>query len=260
MPMRTCTTGRSGATFRKLAKLVTVVREPVYRPALRHGVAAAVEHDQVPFTHDFRSVVDVGAGRGQFALVARRRFPRAAILCFEPVGEAREKLAAVTRGLAGVEIRDVALGASTRTAEFHVSRNLDSSSLLPMTPAHLAAFPNTETTEGTTVSVARLDEVLEPGELEAPTLLKIDAQGYELEVLRGAESLLPAVQTVLVECSFVELYAGQALADDVTCLLRPHGFRLRGIFSVAVDRAGECLQGDFLFEHDRRRDAHATAP
>jgi len=246
--------------LRKLRKLAIVLGEPAYRSALRHGVAAAVEHGRIPFPHQFRSVVDVGAGRGQFALVASCRFPEATLYCFEPLGEAREKLAAVTSSLRDVRILDLALGSAGGTAELHVSHNLDSSSLFPMTPLHLTAFPGTETKEGTTVSLARLEEVLSRDELFPPSLLKIDAQGYELDVLRGAEQLLPSFAAALVECSFVELYAGQALADEVTCFLCEHGFRLRGVFSVAQDDDGRCLQADMLFEHERpdRADAEAA--
>src|SRR5688500_6973730 len=112
----------SGETLRKLGKLATLLREPAYRPALRHGVAAAAEHDRVPFDTEFRSIVDIGAGRGQFALVATRRFPEAAVYCFEPLEPAREKLNAVTRRMDNVRVFDLALGAVEETATLHVSR------------------------------------------------------------------------------------------------------------------------------------------
>src|SRR5215212_9944591 len=69
----------------KLIKLAKVLRRPGYWPGLRHGVAAAIEHDRIPFDNEFRTVIDVGAGRGQFALVARRRFPAATLHCFAPL-------------------------------------------------------------------------------------------------------------------------------------------------------------------------------
>jgi hypothetical protein len=53
-----------------------------------------------------------------------------------------------------------------------------------------------------------------------------------------------------VEASFVELYGGQALVDEVWALLRSTGFSCRGIWSVTYGRRGECLQGDFLFSRD----------
>ncbi len=97
------------------------------------------------------------------------------------------------------------------------------------------------------VRQARLDEVMEADRLAAPTLLKIDVQGYELELLRGAERSLAAIDEILVECSFVELYAGQPLADDVVCHLRERGFGLNGVHSVARGADGRPLQADLLF-------------
>lgn len=220
----------------------------MYRSALLHGVAAAVEHERIPLRQGFRAVVDVGAGRGQFALVARRRFPNATLHCFEPLPAARQKLAAVAGGFAGTRIYDLALGAGRASGELHVSADLDSSSLLQMTATQATAFPGTEETERVTVSLARLDTILGSSELRSPSLLKIDVQGYELEVLQGAEGVLESFAAILVECSFAELYAGQALADDIVGYLGQRGFRLTGVFSPTYDRVGRCLQADFLFE------------
>ena len=84
-------------------------------------------------------------------------------------------------------------------------------------------------------------------DIEGPTLLKIDVQGTELEVLRGGVGLLRRVDCILVECSFVPFYEGQTLADDVVVFLREHGFRLRGVFSLSMSGDGRCLQADLLF-------------
>ena len=78
-------------------------------------------------------------------------------------------------------------------------------------------------------------------------LLKIDVQGGELGVLQGAEEILQSIDAVLVEVSFVELYAGQALADEVWRHLQSHGFSCRGVWSMTYGVRGECLQGDLLF-------------
>lgn len=249
-----------GELLRKLRKLAVVGREPAYRFGLRHGVAAAVEHEGIPLTKDFKSVVDVGAGRGQFALVAHRRFPRATLHCFEPLTEARKKLTAVTGRLPAAHIYDLALGSGRASVEFHVSGNLDSSSILSMTASHITAFPGSDETGRVTVPVARLDGVLRPEQLPSPSLLKIDVQGYELEVLRGAEELLERFDVILVECSFVELYAGQAQAEDVIGHLRERGFRLAGVFSPAYDAGGRCLQADALFERRAPQGTYRVPP
>lgn len=104
-----------------------------------------------------------------FALVAHRRFPKAALHCFEPVPQARQKLTAVTRDIPAIRVYDLALGSRGGSVEVRVSENLDSSSLLPMTTSHLLAFPGSAETERVTVPVARLDAILTPDLMPPPT-------------------------------------------------------------------------------------------
>jgi hypothetical protein len=56
---------------------------------------------------------------------------------------------------------------------------------------------------------------------------------------------------VYVESSFVELYVGQPLADEVIAFLLPHGLRLAGIFNIARS-GGEVIQADLLFRRGQR--------
>ena len=62
------------------------------------------------------------------------------------------------------------------------------------------------------VKVKPLDHILTPDELKKTTLLKIDVQGFEIEVLKGCNALINKISYIYVECSFLELYQGQALA------------------------------------------------
>lgn len=228
-------------------KLVGVLREPGYRRALLHGVAAAVEHEAIPIRRDFRTIIDVGANRGQFALFAARRFPQAALLCFEPLDVPRAKLKVAVGRRQRLTVFDVALGARSEQAEFHVSVADDSSSLLPIGQLQRDAFPGTEERTTVGVQVRRLDEVVTSADCTAPALLKIDVQGGELAVLQGADSILGSIDAVLVEASFSELYAGQALVDEVWSFLASKGFTCRGVWSMTYGSEGACLQGDFLF-------------
>lgn len=96
------------------------------------------------------------------------------------------------------------------------------------------------------VTIRPLDALLE-GVIQRPAMLKIDAQGGELEVLAGAAAVLEQIDTAFVECSFVEFYRGQPLADEVIAAFVEHGLRLGGVYSVVRDGRGRCLQADLLF-------------
>ena len=76
----------------------------------------------------------------------------------------------------------------------------------------------------------------------------LDTQGYEAHVLAGAGELLPSFPAIQLELSFVPLYEGQLLADDLICLLAEHGFRMHALESGFADpRTGRMLQADGLF-------------
>jgi FkbM family methyltransferase len=217
---------------------------------MRWRVFPSLEHASVPFGHDFRSVFDVGASRGQFALFALARFPRATVVAFEPLPQAHATAVKALAGLRAV-VHNAALGATTHEATFHVSRADDSSSLLPIGARQTAEFPGTEAAAEISVPVAMLSAYLDQ-QVPRPVLLKLDVQGGELDVLIGAGSALGLVDEILVEASFVELYEGQARADEVIAYLLKQDFRLVDVIGLARGSDGEALQADLLF---RRSDA-----
>jgi FkbM family methyltransferase len=232
----------------KIEKLAAILKSPDYRPRLlRHRVAAGVEHAQVLSRLDCGSIVDIGANRGQFAMVARHCFPKAQIISFEPLSAAAAKFRAVFSNDDRVTLHEVAIGPAPGNATIHISRRDDSSSLLPITSAQVALFPGTEESTTAMVRVGPLREFILAADIQIPALLKVDVQGYELEALRGCEDLLDQFTCVYAECSFVELYASQALADEVIAWLRERGLRLRGVHNMDYDRDGRAIQADFLF-------------
>jgi len=72
---------------------------------------------------------------------------------------------------------------------------------------------------------------------------------HELAALKGCEDLPDCFDYVYAECSFMELYEGQAMADEVIAYLRTHGFQLQGIYNMSCDRQGRAIQSDFLFSN-----------
>lgn len=236
----------------KVYKLINILRKGTYiNILLQHKVAAGIEHSSflegVLFQR-FKVVVDIGANRGQFALVARKYFPSARIYSFEPLKEPATIFRRVFSSDPWVVLHEVAIGPDNKDTLIHVSRADDSSSLLPIASLQSKLFPGTEEKEERTVTVRRLDTVLKREDIEPPALLKIDVQGFEKEVLEGCKSLLLCFSHVYVECSFVELYTGQALAHEVISFLEGFGFVLTGIYNLSYDKKGIAIQGDFLFK------------
>ncbi|WP_051471563.1 FkbM family methyltransferase [Patulibacter minatonensis] len=232
--------------WRQAIKLTRLVRVPEYRRALRFGVAATVEHDRAPLPDDLATVVDVGANRGQFAVMASHRWPDAQLVCFEPLPEPRGLLQQALGGHARLRVVDAAVSDEEGTAEFHISRSDDCSSLLPVTDTHIETFPDSVAVESVPVRIVRIDAVLD-APIARPALLKIDVQGAELGALRGAVGVLDQFDAILVEVSFAELYGGQALASDIIRFLDDHGFVLTSMGAPSNDAEGRTLQTDLVF-------------
>lgn len=194
------------------------------------------------------TVLDVGANKGQFSRAAATAFPGARIIAFEPLeavaGEWRRHLADV----ATAEIHVCALGGEGGTVMFHPHEYSLSSSVLP-----LAAGAGAEGGGGAgelaavELPVRRLDDVVGPLDPSGPLLLKLDVQGYELEVLRGAETTLREVDALVVELAFERHYEGQPLFTDVLDHLGAQGFVLDVPIDVRRDGSGTVVEMDGLF-------------
>lgn len=232
-------------------KLLSGFRNPVYRRGLKLGVGASIEHAQALARFRFDVVVDVGANRGQFALFARATWPDCRIVSFEPLAAPAATYERVFAGDAKARLLRAALARERATLTMHVTGAADSSSLLKVGAVQRSAFGTVEVAEEQ-VPAGPLSDFLAPHELGAKNLLKIDVQGYELEVLKGAESLLSRLAAIYCECSYVELYEGQALFGDITAYLRDRGFEAAGVFNQA-EVGGRPLQADVLFERSELR-------
>jgi FkbM family methyltransferase len=238
-------------TIRRGRKALRLLRNSDFRRGLFQGVGASLEHERVLARLDVRTVVDVGANLGQFSLLALSLYPQAKIFAFEPQAK---PAAAFTRLFAGVErvtLFSSAIGTRSGDISMHVSRQHDSSSLLPISNAMGRIFPGTEEVGCAKVSIAPLAHFLRLDDIVAPALLKIDVQGTELDVLQGSEVLLGLFQYIYVELSFVELYTGQALCHQVIGYLNEKNLRLVGVHNLCEDASGQAIQADFLFRRDR---------
>jgi FkbM family methyltransferase len=193
------------------------------------------------------TVVDIGSNRGQFALCARRLFPKAKIYAFEPLSKPARTFREVFRNDPLTQLFEKAIGADPGTASMHVSRWDVSSSLLPFAQAQHDNFPLTEQAELEQVSIARLADCLDATQIAGDALLKIDVQGYESSVLEGCGALLGKFRYVYVECSFITLYVGQPLASEVVERMLLAGFRLECVANLSHGKSRRPIQADFLF-------------
>jgi FkbM family methyltransferase len=195
-------------------------------------------------------VLDIGANRGAFVDRVRGQGYEGRVISFEPLPEPFATLSRRVAGNPRWDAVQVAIGAAPGTATMGRSADADvMSSLLSTTDVMLETLPSAASTEELEVRVSTVDEQVHDRlrETDRP-FLKIDTQGTELSVLRGAEATLPHAVGVLVELSFVELYEGQALFAEIVDWLAARNFLLLAMAPAFSDRrTGQLLQVDGLF-------------
>ena len=188
-------------------------------------------------------VVDVGANEGQYALALLSIRNDLRIVSFEPLSTARGALLERSRRYENWTVAErMALGSAKGSAWLFVSANSLSSSLLPMRPEHVRAAPESAYVRQESTPLERLDDIA--GRYWSPSdrlMLKIDAQGYEADVLAGARGILNQVTGIQTEISFVTLYDTQMLAYDVIRQIEELGFTLFAINSDFRDPHSHAL-------------------
>lgn len=196
------------------------------------------------------AVLDVGANLGQFALKARALGYRGTIISFEALSDVHKELSRRAAGDPNWIIAPcAALGSGEGNAEMNVAGNSQSSSLLAMRAAHVAAAPESAYVGTSQVKLMRLDEVcsgLLPS--RGGVYLKIDTQGYEKEVLIGAAGIMSRVSAIQMELSLIQLYEGSPTLIEMISFLEQLGFEMFNVAPVFKDPAsGRLLQADGFF-------------
>lgn len=193
---------------------------------------------------DARHIVDVGACQGDWTRLCRRVFPQARVLMVEPQERHRARLQQLVEAGAGnLAFESALLGPPGMVAaDFHVLDDPSGgtgSSVLP----ELSEVPRSVVR----MPVRTLDEVLAQHAMQPLSLLKLDVQGFELEVLKGADQTLANVPWVLLEVSLTPYNEGSPLIDEVLTWMRARGYGLSEVVDLSRDRAGRLVQADVLF-------------
>jgi FkbM family methyltransferase len=211
-------------------------------------------------TYGINAVLDVGASDGGYARELRGIGYHGRLISFEPRAAAFTELVSNAKFDRAWETHNYALGNTQEQAEMNIAGNGDSSSFLDMLPAHTRHSPGSSSTGKETVKIKTLDQVFNSLGLHAyNVLLKIDVQGYEKQVLDGAETSLASINTIQLEMSLTPLYRGQLLLPEMTALLYRQGYCLVSIDPGFRDRkTGRVLQVDGTFH--RYAEHGTTAP
>jgi FkbM family methyltransferase len=234
-----------------LSKLALLLAAPEWLRLRRHGVSQEFYlHMKAAWwkAFGFDTIVDVGANTGQFVHLAKALFPAAQVFAFEPQADVYRVLERGVGTLGRVHCFNAACGAREGSDVFFRNAFSPASSLLPLAATHRAAFPYATAVHEERVHVTRLDDALAPYGPLGCTLIKLDVQGSEDQVIEGGRNTLRAASVVIAEVSFVSLFEGQPLFEEILASLAESGFRCAGYLDQLVHpQTGQPLQADAIF-------------
>lgn len=201
--------------------------------------------------HGAGTIVDVGANVGQYAQSLRAAGLKLPIISIEPGVEAHAGLIeAATNDPDWTVAPRMAISDTRGTASLNVNTRSDMNSLKPIAEVTRDAFPKAKPVTTEEVQTERLDEIVddlvEPR--GSPIFLKIDTQGCEAEVIRGAERVLSRIVAIQLEMSLVPLYEGEPNYLELINELGRLGYDLHLVLPGYFSRVlGRQLQFDGLF-------------
>jgi FkbM family methyltransferase len=180
-----------------------------YAPDMGHGLKHLRSRGFAPSI-----MIDVGAFHGDWSRLAHSIWPHASVVMIEPNAQNNDALYQ-TMVETGAALVSCLLGAETgKEVEFHVMASGSS-----IFEEHSPVARSSETRTLTTLDAALVDI-----EVTGPALLKIDAQGYELEILKGAISTIEKCAAILLEVAIIEVNKGAPLLHEVLPFMRGLGF------------------------------------
>lgn len=170
-----------------------------------------------------RTILDIGAASGDYAIHFLRAFPQATVYCFEPQPGSFRDLERCTRSFSSrVRLFNFGLYRTTEKADFYVSSYRDASSLVHLTEVNQQKI---------TVQLRRLDEVLQELGLKEVDFAKIDVEGAELGVLQGGpESFTKVIRSTYIEIQPACFGYYKRNHIEIFDILQTSGFGYAGVY------------------------------
>jgi FkbM family methyltransferase len=200
-----------------------------------------------------RTIIDVGAHVGGFAEPAMRVLGADEVVCIEPFLPLHARLHERLMGLKH-RILDCALADTPGDGTLYAHADPSMNSLLDSERDILAGHFDTydhRAIEPLPIRVSTLDDELATLCLDEPFFIKLDTQGTELRILRGARQTLQRAAAILVEHMFTTPYLGQASFSDLIGFLAERRFGCAAVTSITRRKTHVVSAVDFLFVAER---------
>ena len=199
------------------------------------------------------TLLDIGANSGQYATQMREHGYKGNIVSFEPLKDTFEELKATSIKDNNWLVNNYALGDENVTSLINVSGNSVSSSILNMLPSHLNSAPESKYVDKEKIQIKKLDSIFDSFcGVGNKVMMKIDVQGFEKNVLDGADESLNNIEIIQLEMSIVPLYENETTFIDMINYLDDKSFKLFSLENGYFDpHTGKLLQVDGIFEKSK---------
>jgi FkbM family methyltransferase len=161
----------------------------------------------VALINDARSILDVGANCGIFSALCARKFPTATIHAFEPA-KALQSILALNCSAANISVHELAVSERNESATLYVHPDSQQANSLKLSAVE--PFLGSSKIETETIHCVSLDSFVAEHEI-VPDVLKVDVQGFEGAVLRGAGAALESVRYLFLEVTWLDLEGVQRI-------------------------------------------------
>ena len=207
-----------------LKKILNLCKSKIWLKGMLSGIYATIElKELIKGIKTPETIIDIGSNKGQFILLIEKIYPNKNIYSFEPIKEMIGKQKKFFSYKNNIIFHNIALGSSTTLKEFLITTRMDSSSFLKIV-SDKNKSKNYDIVENRNIQINTLDNLLINEKISHPVLIKIDVQGYELEVLRGANNLLKKTDYLLLEVSKNEMYQNQPIEKVIVEYLKNLNF------------------------------------
>ncbi len=234
--------------MRFIKKIFILFQNFLWCYGLFKGVAANIE--LLPFIKKIKNIntlIDVGSNKGQFVLLCIKFFPNLLIYSFEPIKEALIRQKNLLNFKNNIYFYNTGIGNKNKIINFFITNRADSSSFLTINKSK-NYNKNYYIKEKRKIKIQKLDQILNNKKLIKPVLIKIDVQGFELEVLKGSKKTLPNIDYLLLEVSKNQMYNKQAIELEIINFLKKEKFIIMESSKWKKINNTEFMQRDILFK------------
>jgi FkbM family methyltransferase len=181
-------------------------------------------------------ILDVGANYGQFGHMLRDEGYKKEIHSFEPVSQTFENLRRICRNDQNWFIHKLAMGAACGEATINVSESSDLSSFLSPTDFGKEKYKKIKVAKKETVEVGTIDSFLTAKIKDFDKrriFIKMDTQGYDLEVFKGSLNSIEHIAGILSELSLIPIYSGIPNYLESLREYEKYGFAVSGLYPIS---------------------------